>query len=90
MRLQVRVQPGARRAGLVGWMADSALKLAVVAPPEGGRANEAVRALLAEALGLARGQVAVVRGLSSRAKLVECELEEAEARRRIDGALGRR
>ena len=87
-RLAVRVHPGARRAGLAGWMDDGALKLAVAAPPEGGRANEAVVELLADTLGVARRQVRVTRGGSARAKTVEIDgLDEAEVRRRVDAAL---
>ncbi len=87
-RLAVRVHPGARRAGLAGWREDGALKLAVAAPPEGGRANEAVVELIADTLGVARRQVTVARGGSSRSKTVEIEgLDEAEVRRRVDAAL---
>lgn len=90
-RLAVRVQPGAHRAGLVGWMADGSLRLAVSAPPEGGRANAAVEELLGAALGLPRRQVTVVRGHRTRAKLIEVQgLDEAEARRRLERALEER
>src|SRR5689334_25378665 len=41
-RISVRVQPGARRTALLGRLADGTWKLAVTAPPEGGRANDAV------------------------------------------------
>ena len=91
MRLQVRVHPGARRPGLVGRLADGSLKVAVAEPPEGGRANRAVEALVAEALALPRGQVKVVAGASSRLKLVEIEGTAQEIERRIAAALaGRR
>src|ERR1700704_3281616 len=70
-RLAVRVQPGARREALVGWLEDGTLKLAVAAPPQGGRANRAVEALLAGALGLKARQVTVSRGASARTKTVE-------------------
>jgi uncharacterized protein YggU (UPF0235/DUF167 family) len=87
-RLRVRVQPGARHPGVKGWLADGALKLAVVAPPEGGRANTAVADLLAALLGLKGREVRVVRGASSRSKLVEVDgLEEQEIRRRLSAAL---
>jgi len=87
--LQVHVHPGARRDGLRGWRADGALKVEVTAPPEDGRANAAVSALLAGVLALPKRSVAVVRGHGSRAKVVEVEgLSEDEVRRRIDGALG--
>ena len=87
-RLAVRVQPGARRERLVGWMEDGALKLAVAAPPEGGRANAAVAELLGAALGVKRRQVQVVRGHGSRSKVVEVEgLDEDQVRRRLEAAL---
>ena len=87
-RLTVRVQPGARRPGLKAWLADGALKLAVAAPPEGGRANAAVVELLAEALGLRARDVKVVRGMGSRTKLVEVEgLADGAVRSRLSEAL---
>jgi uncharacterized protein YggU (UPF0235/DUF167 family) len=45
-----------------------ALKVAVTAPPEDGRANEAITALLRGWLGLQRSQVELGRGARSRAK----------------------
>jgi len=65
--VSVHVQPGAARTGLAGRHGD-ALKLRVTAPPVEGRANEAARTALAEALGLRRAQVQLVSGASSRRK----------------------
>ena len=88
-RLAVRVRPGARRSEIKGWLADGTLQLSVVAPPAGGRANEAVAELLGSVLGLKAKDIEVVRGRRSRAKLVEVRgLEESEIRRRIERALG--
>jgi hypothetical protein len=62
----------------------------VTAPPEQGRANAAVEALLAEALGVPRDCVHVLGGHTSRRKVVEiARISEAEVRRRIDAALDR-
>ena len=52
-RVSVHVQPGARRSVIVGW-ADDVLDVRVAAPPVGGRANDALIVLLAEALGVAK------------------------------------
>ena len=60
-RLNVKVVPGSSRNRIVGWLGD-ALKIKVTAPPEKGRANEAVLSLLAERLGLPADAVAVARG----------------------------
>jgi hypothetical protein len=87
-RIAVRVQPGARRNALVGRLANGDWKVAVTAPPEGGRANEAVVELLAELLSVKRRDVVVARGASSRAKSVEVTgLAEDEAQRRLAAAL---
>lgn len=88
-RLAVRVQPGARRSGLKGRLADGTLQVAVTAPPEGGRANLAVAEVLAGALGLRPRQVTVARGATSRAKVIEIEgLGPDEVQRRLARALG--
>ena len=70
--LRVRVQPRASLEAIVGWRED-ALRLAVTAPPVDGEANEAVRRLLARALGVAPSVVSVVRGERSRDKVVRVE-----------------
>lgn len=88
-RLAVRVQPGARRSHLLERLASGEYKLAVTAPPEDGRANEAVVELLADLLAVKRRQVSVARGLSSRIKQIDIEgLETAEAERRLQAHLG--
>jgi uncharacterized protein (TIGR00251 family) len=80
--LEVRVQPGARASGPRGsW--NGALKLAVAAPPEDGRANAAAAALLAELFGLRPSAVTLVRGHSSRSKMFRLELSLARARARL-------
>ena len=65
--LPVRAQPGARKAGVQGEQA-GALKVAVTAPPEDGRANQALVEALRAALGVKRSQVELVSGQASRDK----------------------
>jgi uncharacterized protein (TIGR00251 family) len=65
--LPVRAQPGARKAGVLGEQG-GALKVAVTAPPEDGRANKALTEALRELLGLKRSQVELVSGQTSRDK----------------------
>ena len=65
--LHVHAQPGAGRTEVVGRHGD-AVKIKVAAPPEGGRANEALAAVLADAFGLKAAQVTLVSGASNRAK----------------------
>ena len=65
--LRLHVQPGAGRSAVVGRHGD-ALKVKVGAPPEGGRANEAVLGLLASALGVDAAALTLESGATSRAK----------------------
>jgi uncharacterized protein (TIGR00251 family) len=65
--LEILVQPRASRAK-IGPMHDGRLKIAVTAPPVDGEANAAVIALLAKRLGIARGDIEVIAGASSRRK----------------------
>jgi uncharacterized protein len=86
VRLRLRVVPGASRSEVVGRLGD-AWKVRVHAPPERGRANDEVVALLAEHLGLHRSEIRVVAGHTTRDKVVELErLSLDEAARRLASA----
>lgn len=65
-RLALRVTPGARIEALT--IEDSRLLAKVRAKPEDGKANAAVAALLAAALGIAPSRVTLLRGATSREK----------------------
>lgn len=65
-RLAVRVTPGAKVETLE--IADGRIQVKVRAKPEDGKANEAVRAILAAALDLAPSRIALLRGATSREK----------------------
>jgi hypothetical protein len=67
--IEVRVQPKASKNEVLGYRGDT-LRLRVKSPPEGGKANEAVIALLSEALGVGKSQVRIVRGHTLRDKVV--------------------
>lgn len=88
-QLQVKVVPGASREGIVGWLGET-LKVRVTAPPERGKANAAVEATIAEALGISLKSVRVIHGKTSPRKVVEIAgLSEAEVHRRLSkGAAG--
>lgn len=68
-RLAIRVTPGARAESLE--IVDGRLLAKVRAVPEGGKANEAVLALLAGALGVANSHLNLLRGATSREKLIQ-------------------
>ena len=86
--LPVRAQPGARRSGVQGEQA-GALKVAVTAPPQDGRANEALVEALREALDVRRSQVELLAGATGRDKRFLIRgLTRAELERRIATLLG--
>ncbi len=87
-RIKVRVQPRASKDQVLGYRED-VLRLRVTAPPAEGKANEAVVSLLAEALGIAKGRVRIVKGRSSREKVVLVEsLTQEEVQRRLAAFIG--
>jgi uncharacterized protein len=65
--LPVVAQPGARRNAVLGERAE-ALRVAVTAPPDKGKANEAIQSVLAEFLGCKAAQIAMISGAASRQK----------------------
>ena len=67
--LEVHVRPGGRRNAVEGTH-DGVLAVRVSAPPADGKANEAVRRVLAEAFGVRPGAVAIVSGTTNRRKRV--------------------
>lgn len=71
-RIEVRVTPRARRPGLTV-PEEGPIRIAVTAVPEDGRANAAVRQVLAEALGIAPSRLTLERGAASRVKVFRVE-----------------
>ena len=85
--LQVHVQPGAGRSAVVG-RHGTALKVRVAAAPEGGRANEATAALLAETFGVRPSDVELVSGPASRSKQFKLTgVDMVEFRRQLERAV---
>jgi uncharacterized protein YggU (UPF0235/DUF167 family) len=68
-RLALRVTPGARTEGIE--IEGGRLLVKIRARPQDGAANEAVLALLARALGTGKTRLSLVRGMTSREKLVQ-------------------
>ncbi len=76
--LTCRVAPNARKSEVVGWGADEKgrplLMVKLKAPPVEGKANEELLRFIAELLSCAKGEVELVRGASSRVKVVSVPL----------------
>jgi uncharacterized protein (TIGR00251 family) len=87
-RIALRVSPGGSRAQVVGRHGE-AWKIRVAAPPENGKANDAVVRLLASALDLAQRDVTLVSGHGTRDKVVSLAgIDGDEAERRLSSAAG--
>jgi uncharacterized protein (TIGR00251 family) len=80
-RFNVKVVSGSSRNQIVGWLGD-ALKIKVMAPPQKGKANEAVIDLLAKFLGVSSDDIEVASGHSSPSKLIAITGIDDEAIRR--------
>lgn len=86
VRVEILVRPNASRRG-VGGDHDGALVVRVAEPPDRGRATEAALRAVAEALGVSPREVTLIRGPTSRRKVVEiaATAEQAELLRgRLD------
>ena len=87
IRLPIKVVPASSRDGIAGWL-DKTLKVRVTAPAERGKANAAVIAVIAEALGVAHDCIQVVAGQASARKIVEIAgLSESEVYLRLSRGL---
>jgi uncharacterized protein len=66
--LAVRAQPGAKKNAILGVQA-GALKVSVTAPPEDGRANEALVEVIKDCFGVKRSQIELMSGRTNRNKV---------------------
>lgn len=80
----VKVTPKARSNACDGWVGTE-VAVRVTAPPDKGKANDAVCETIAEALGVPKSSVRVVRGHASRHKLVEIDGVDGAALERAFG-----
>jgi len=92
LRLRVRLQPGARAERVMGLVDEAdgakALKIAVTAPAEKGRANDALLRLLARLLRLPQSGFSLVLGASDRRKVVSIAGDPAALLPRLSEELG--
>lgn len=87
-QIVVRVQPGARRVGLIGWF-DEIPKIGVAERAVDGAANAAAISALADLLGVKRRTVRLVAGRTARTKRFEIAgLSNLEIERRLTDVAG--
>lgn len=69
--VDVRVQPRSSKQGVE--IIGDTLKVRLTAPPVDGAANEQLKGILSETLGIRKSSIRIIRGLSSRNKVVSIE-----------------
>lgn len=76
-RISVKITPKASKNAVIGWESDlfgeKTLKCTVTVVPEKGKANKALIALLSKHFGVAKSMITIVRGETSRLKIVEIQ-----------------
>jgi uncharacterized protein (TIGR00251 family) len=68
--IEVKVEPRSSKKGIAGVL-DDILKVKLTAPPVEGEANEQLIEVIAEAAGVRKSSIRIVRGLSSKRKTIE-------------------
>ena len=76
-RISIYVQPRASKTTVAG-MHDGCVKVRLAAPPVDGAANAALIAFVAERLAIAKSNVRIVSGQTSRRKVLEVDGVSAE------------
>ena len=89
LRLAVRLTPNGGRDAIDGvelnTEGEAHLRARVSCVPEKGKANKALVALLAKALGVPKSSVSVVSGDTARQKILRIDGDPEDLARRIDG-----
>lgn len=68
--IEVKVEPRSSKKGIAGVLGNM-LKVKLTAPPVEGEANDQLIEVIAEAAGVRKSSIRILRGLSSKKKTVE-------------------
>lgn len=81
-KIAVRVYPNSATNAVVG-LIGGVLQMKVSAPPVKGKANEELIVFLSKMLGISKSQISIIRGLTTRNKVISIEglTQEAVLRR---------
>jgi uncharacterized protein (TIGR00251 family) len=83
--VEVLARPSSQRPGLLRVEARG-LVIAVASPPEKGKANDELMATIADIVGVARAEVSILRGASTRNKVIRiANVEPSMMARRLSG-----
>ncbi len=71
MKIPIKVLPRSSKNEVIGEMSDKTLKVKLTAPPIDGAANQALINLLSDEYNVPKSKIKIVRGLTSKNKLIE-------------------
>ncbi len=80
----IKIIPHASKTEFAGRTETGEYRIRVQAPPVEGAANRELVRFLAQILGVAKSQVSIVRGVSSRKKLISIEGDQTELQNRME------
>ena len=75
--LSLKIQPAAKRTGIVGIYNQNALKIALQAPPIEGKANEALIRFLSKTAKIPQSHITLIQGGLSKEKKVRLDFSES-------------
>lgn len=83
VKILLRVHPNASKSELTGFTG-GVLEVRVAAPPVKGKANKELIALLSQTLGVSQSHLAIIKGHTSRIKVVAIDgMNQAEVMKRL-------
>jgi uncharacterized protein len=80
----IKIVPNAAKSEFAGKTPDGIFRIRIQAPPVEGAANRELVRFLADALGVRKSQVAIVRGETARRKLISIEGDQTELLKRME------
>jgi uncharacterized protein (TIGR00251 family) len=80
----IKITPNASKTEFAGRTETGEYRIRIQAPPVEGAANRELVRFLAHSLGVPKSQVSIVRGVSSRKKLVAIEGDQTELQKRME------
>lgn len=70
LMIAIRISPNARKSEILGWFGEE-IKIKIAAPAVDGKANQALIHFLSKSLGISQADITIVRGHTSRSKIIQ-------------------
>ena len=83
MKLEVRIIPNASKDNISGWTEDGRMKIRIQSRPVDGAANKGLIQFLAKKAGVSKSGIRIIRGETSRDKVLEIDADEDDVLNRL-------